>query len=292
MDKLLKNKFLTLFLVLCVTVAFTFVPTHIARAAIILQILTVIATAVVIAAVAIATGGAGLLLAAGTAGLYATAIVVDCLAGWICHNGGDDGSSSSNGTTNTGSTDTTDTTGSTDGGGSTTMSCSSFSSDIHSISSSQQKATLSWTCSGVSSCSIDPSAGSNLSQNGSIQVQPTATTTYTLSCVNSGNTISSPGVTVGVAYQPSCSFSVDHSKIVLPQRANLSWSCEDADLCSITQNDNSSVFPADARSGTRQVSPSQNTVYTLTCNNTSYSTTKSQNITVSVSDPHVIEVAP
>lgn len=65
-------------------------------------------------------------------------------------------------------------------------------------------------------------------------------------------------------YDLSCSFSVGPRRLIPPQRtARLSWSCRDADQCSITPG----IGTVPAISGGRTVSPAQTTTYTLRCSN-------------------------
>ena len=374
MNKFPQNKFLTLFLVLCVTVAFTIFPIHQAHGAVILQaILTLVAIAVT-TIITVATFGVGdLLLSA----------VIDCATGLICHGGGDDGGgggsvgggcvgnsgsactsgANSCGQTNSGTIDCSgncnastpanpsgygsacssavNTCGQANSGaidcngacnastpsnpsgyGSACVSAGNFCGQTNSgtgtcsgtcsastppdsgcphpsctFGTSQQitypnSATLLWNCEYASSCSINGISVN--AQGGSKSVSPSQDTSYKLTCNNPGHPedYSPSPVNISVIYEPICSFSVDRSKIVSPQRATLSWSCEYANSCNITQSTDSNIVPANAQSGTRQVSPSQKTIYTLTCENRSYSTTKSQSVTVSGSSPSVIEVAP
>ena len=277
MDKFSQNKFFTLFLILCVTVAFTIVPVHMAHAAVILQILAVIVTAVVVAVAVIATGGAAALLAGGigaTVGVWAAAVAIDCALGIICHGGGDGGSGS-------GGSGSGDTGGGTNNGVSE-PSCS-FSTNQAQVYY-PNSATLSWNCSSADTCSIDNGVGSVNAQSGSVNVAPANNTTYKLVCNNAGYTNYSPDpVTVTVAYHPVCSFSVDHTKIVLPQKATLSWTCQYADTCALDQG----IGSVDKQSGSHQVAPTENTTYILTCSNASYSTNSTQSISVSVSSPYL-----
>ena len=271
MDKFSQNKFFTLFLILCVTVAFTVVPVHMAHAAIILQILE-IAVVIFVTTVALAVSFGGF-------APWILGAALDCAAGIICHGGGDGGSGS-------GGSGSGDTGGGTNNGVSE-PSCS-FSTNQAQVYY-PNSATLSWNCSSADTCSIDNGVGSVNAQSGSVNVAPANNTTYKLVCNNAGYTNYSPDpVTVTVAYHPVCSFSVDHTKIVLPQKATLSWTCQYADTCALDQG----IGSVDKQSGSHQVAPTENTTYILTCSNASYSTNSTQSISVSVSNPTIKEIAP
>lgn len=65
--------------------------------------------------------------------------------------------------------------------------CTSFSADpSRLVIPPAAQSTLSWSCSNVRNCSIDQGVGS-VSAQGSAQVSPSQTTTYTLTCSGSGD---------------------------------------------------------------------------------------------------------
>ncbi len=84
---------------------------------------------------------------------------------------------------------------------------------------------------------------------------------------------------------PSCVFSATPSFIVPPQSSSLSWSCDNANSCSI-DNGIGSV----GVNGSSTVKPSQTTTYTLSCNGTGGST--SFQTTVRTARFDIREVAP
>lgn len=84
--------------------------------------------------------------------------------------------------------------------------------------------------------------------------------------------------------RPSCVFSANPNRIVRGETAQLVWSCERVDACTI---DGSSVA---APSGAKSVAPMSNATYTLHCVNPDGSTTTQA--TVEVARPGLREVPP
>ena len=85
---------------------------------------------------------------------------------------------------------------------------------------------------------------------------------------------------------PNCAFSGNPSTIVLPQSSTLSWSCSEVNSCSIDQGIGSVAVPI----GSREVSPTKTTTYTLSCSNPDGNSTFSTKITVA--KPFIKEVRP
>jgi len=146
-----------------------------------------------------------------------------------------------------------------------------------------QSSTLLWNCSNVDSCSMDNNIGS-VSSSSSVSVSPASTTDYTLSCTGPGGSATTTQMIAVASTGPSCSFVANPGKIVPPQASTLSWNCENTTSCSINQG----IGSVNAVSGSTQVTPAQNTTYTLSCNNSAYQITTS----VIVASSTVIEITP
>ena len=145
--------------------------------------------------------------------------------------------------------------------------------------------TLSWTTGGgsVTSVSIDNGVGSKPA-NGSANVSPSVTTTYTLSAFTTANA-SPPSaqvvVTVGSA-PPTATFSASPPTITLGQSSTLTWTSTNATTISIDNGVGSK--PA---SGSVSVSPASTTTYTLTATGPGGSIQKTASVTVNVPAPTV-----
>ena len=136
-----------------------------------------------------------------------------------------------------------------------------------------QSATLSWTTTNATSCTIN---GSAVAVDGSTTVSPTSTTTYTLTATGAGGSVSqNVTVTVNEVTPPPTidSFSASPATIDEGQSATLSWATTNATSCTI----NGSAVAVD---GSTSVSPTVTTTYTLTA--TGDGGTVSQNVTVTV----------
>lgn len=95
--------------------------------------------------------------------------------------------------------------------------------------------------------------------------------TYILEGVNDFGT-GSDSVSVKVIQVPRCSFWANPSVINLPESSELNWSCQYADSCLITNNVNSDIINLNITndknyrsSGIQEVRPSEDTIFTLTC---------------------------
>jgi hypothetical protein len=116
--------------------------------------------------------------------------------------------------------------------------------------------TLTWTTTGATSVLITGLRFQALS--GSVVVDPSETTTYTLTATGDGGTTVLP-VTVTVTSGPSITFTASPGTIVAGQTSTLQWST--ANATSVTIDHGVGLQPA---SGSLQVSPPATTVYTLT----------------------------
>ena len=141
--------------------------------------------------------------------------------------------------------------------------------------------TLSWTVTGVgiSSVSIDQGIGS-VATSGTRSVSPTTTTTYTITATGIGGTTTrTVTVTASLPPPPTVSFSTSPSSICGGNSATLSWTVT-GNVSSISINQG---IGSVATSGTRSVSPTITTTYTITATGIGGTTTR--NVTLTVLQP-------
>jgi hypothetical protein len=110
-----------------------------------------------------------------------------------------------------------------------------------------------------------------------MSVTPAQSTTYTLTATGPGGT-STASATVTVVELPRINFAVTPSVISAGGSATLSWAVTSVDFVTIDQGVGS-VFAV----GTKNVSPTQTTVYKLTATN--IAGTVSATVTVTVGTP-------
>ena len=141
-----------------------------------------------------------------------------------------------------------------------------------------KSSTLKWRVTNADSLSISPGVGKVTGT--SVKVSPSLVTTYTLKATNSvGSVTARATVTVGVSLAPRIdSFTANPARIDKGKSSTLSWSVTNADRLSIDQN-----IDKVSASGSRKVSPSVTTTYTLTAANSIGSATA--RATVTVKDP-------
>ncbi|MBV9067420.1 MAG: hypothetical protein JO093_17770 [Acidobacteria bacterium] len=144
--------------------------------------------------------------------------------------------------------------------------------------------TLSWTTGGgsVTSVSIDNGVGSKPA-NGSANVSPASTTTYTLSAFTTAN--ASPPtaqvtVTVGGSPAPTATFSAAPTSITAGQSSTLTWTSANATSLSIDNG-----VGSQALNGSTSVSPASTTTYTLTASGPGGTITKTATVTVTQPAP-------
>jgi len=141
-----------------------------------------------------------------------------------------------------------------------------------------QSSTLSWTTTGATSVTISPTVGS-VTLNGSTQVTPQQTTTYTLTATSQdGHAVSAP-VTVVVAPErvpQILTFVANPQTIDAGQSSQLCWQVSGATSIQIDPGVGSNLNANDCAT----VKPSVTTTYTLTATN-SQGTIKA-NVTVNV----------
>lgn len=160
------------------------------------------------------------------------------------------------------------------GGGGSAPTITSFTATPSSISSGNSS-TLAWNTSGATSLSIDQGIGTVTGTTSKV-VNPSSTTTYTLTATNSyGSVAKSATITVG-SLPTISSFTASPSTIASGDSSTLSWSCTGATSLSIDQGVGTVTGLSSA-----VVSPSNSTTYTMTATNSMGSVTRS--VTVSVS---------
>jgi hypothetical protein len=127
-----------------------------------------------------------------------------------------------------------------------------------------QPSILEWNVTGATSVSITPGVGNNLRPQGSATVTPAATTTYTLVATGTGGRTQQATVTVTVGAAPAANpqvirFEASPTNIISGESSTLSWTTSGADRVDI-----SGVGTNLPLSGSRVVSPTVTTTYTLT----------------------------
>jgi PKD repeat protein len=144
--------------------------------------------------------------------------------------------------------------------------------------------TLSWTTAGgsITSVNIDNGVGSKPA-NGSANVSPASTTTYTLTAFSTAN--STPPskqvtVTVGGSPAPTATFSASPTSITAGQSSTLTWTSTNATSVSIDNG-----VGSQAVNGSVSVSPASTTTYTLTATGPGGTTTKTATVTVTQPAP-------
>lgn len=142
--------------------------------------------------------------------------------------------------------------------------------------------TLAWAATDATSLSISPAPGAVTGT--SVTVNPTATTTYTLSATNTGGTVTKTAK-VTIAVLPTISsFSATPATIVAGNATKLAWSVANATSLSI------SPAPGTVTGSSVSVSPTANTTYTLTATSAAGSVTQSVNVAVTPAAPSAPKV--
>jgi len=144
---------------------------------------------------------------------------------------------------------------------------------------------LTWTSTNATSCNglggwlgVKPLSGSEA-------IKPTKTTTYKINCSNQYGFISQDSVTITVnsnenQHLPSVSITANPKTIIKGENTTITWSSVNADSC-YAYNGWSGSKPL---SGTRTVSPSVNTTYSIRCSNNQGSSSDSITIIVNQSN--------
>ncbi len=155
-----------------------------------------------------------------------------------------------------------------------------FSTSPSSISSGGTT-TLLWNVTGATSVMIDPSIG-QVDIAGTMDLQPSQSTTYTITALNSAGVVTrSAEVTVTAPSPPSIvNFSATPGTITPGQTSTLQWNVTGATAVSIDQG----IGKVDI-AGTRVVTLPVTTTYTLSASNAAGSVSKSVAITVGQAGP-------
>jgi PKD repeat protein len=132
----------------------------------------------------------------------------------------------------------------------------SFSATPNNIAPGQSS-TLVWNTTNATSVTIDNGVGSK-PLSGSATVNPLATTTYTLTAIGPGGTLTSQAM-VTVSNRPSISFTATPTDIVAGSSSTLAWTVTNATTVSIDNG-----VGGVSANGSTSVSPGTTTVYTMT----------------------------
>ena len=165
----------------------------------------------------------------------------------------------------------------------------SFSASPEGINAGESS-TLSWFVENATDISISPAIGS-VDAEGSMEVSPTTTTTYTLRASNSEGT-ASRNVTIQVREDPNSAplvarFTASPSQIAPGGTSTIAWVVVGADSISIDQG----IGSVSAESSTA-VAPAATTTYTLTASNAHGDTVRSVTVRVAEdTDPDPIAPA-
>jgi len=142
-------------------------------------------------------------------------------------------------------------------------------------------ATLSWTSQDTTDCSIAPEVGTVRPQ-GSMTVTPAEDTSYTLSCSGlGGSTTSATQVAVArpaappAPVAPTATLTATPASIARGETTKLQWSSQNASNCDVQPG--VGVVPPQ---GTKEVTPTENTAYTVTCSGDGGSAKDLTNVTV------------
>lgn len=137
-----------------------------------------------------------------------------------------------------------------------------------------ETSTLSWSSTNATSASIDNGIGS-VPVNGSIAVNPSTTTIYTITLSGSGGTATAVCTVTVQPYLPQASLNVSSAHALPGEAIRLYWNSENADSCSIDNG-----VGAVSLNGSTTVSPAQTTTYTLSATGPAGTTNVSATITV------------
>jgi phospholipase C len=120
-----------------------------------------------------------------------------------------------------------------------------------------QTAALSWTSSNATTLTIDQGIGAVNGPSGSLSVSPAATTIYTITATN-GTATATATATVNAPL--AVTLKANPANIAPGSQSTLTWASTGAVSVSIDQG----VPPITGASGSVSVSPTQNTIYTVT----------------------------
>ncbi len=138
-----------------------------------------------------------------------------------------------------------------------------------------QSTTLSWTSTSATSLSIDQGVGAVTTPSGSVIVSPSATTTYTITATNGTATTTA---TATVTAPLAVTLTANPVNIAPGGQSTLTWASTGASTLSIDQG----IGAVTGISGSRLVTPAQNTTYTITA------TDAQGNVTTSAATVNVV----
>lgn len=142
---------------------------------------------------------------------------------------------------------------------------------------SGESSSLQWSSTNATEITIDNGVGSVQPPSGKVDVSPTATTTYTATAKGPGGTqTASATVTVADSTSLAVTLTAEPMTITSGQSATLTWNSTSAVSLSI-----SGIGPVAPPSGTRSVSPTATTQYTITATDAN-GITKTATATVTV----------
>jgi len=149
--------------------------------------------------------------------------------------------------------------------------------------SAGQRSIISWNVPGATTVSISPTVGS-VNPSGTATVTPLQTTSYTLTATGPGGQQISQTLTITVGpSQPSViRFRAAPATIAAGQSSTLSWAT--TGVTSVSISGISGNLPAN---GSRSVSPTQTTTYTLTATGADGKTTVTAQVVVTISGSQV-----
>ncbi len=140
-----------------------------------------------------------------------------------------------------------------------------FRADDDSITAGQS-ATLRWTATNAKSAEIDQGVGTvSPAAGGSVEVTPSADTTYTLTVTDNNNAVSTASLTITVAAAPAiAAFTAHPATIELGDSSTLAWTATGDAITAVIDRDVGAVSPATG--GSTTVTPTTDGViaYTLT----------------------------
>jgi len=145
-----------------------------------------------------------------------------------------------------------------------------------------ESTTLTWNSADADTCVIEPDIY-EVDPNGTLFVEPTETTAYTIVATGPGGTATDE-VTVTVRNpEPTVEFSVEPETLILGESTTLTWSSEYADTC-VIEPDIGSV----ELNGSILVAPTQTTTFTITATGSGGATTR--DVLVTVTNPPTVNL--
>ncbi|MBU4284693.1 DUF11 domain-containing protein [Patescibacteria group bacterium] len=153
--------------------------------------------------------------------------------------------------------------------------------------SEDEYSTLNWTSRNATSCTASNAWSGSKSLSGTQSVSPTYDSTYTLNCSGPGGTATcSASVAVTPNPAPTCSIAANPTTISEDEYSTLNWTSQNATSCTASNAWSGSK----SLSGTQSVSPDDDSIYALTCHNSSVSVSCSTYILVREEDNAELEI--